>query len=92
LDDHFAHVFIDCLKDPNRNRELISSILRLKATMPSFPRLTEEWIGRKVSSSSIVSLEADSDGRLMAVKTSPDQLIIERIQHDLAFFKKGIIY
>jgi serine/threonine protein kinase len=49
--------------------------------------LTAEWIGGKFSSLSIVSLEADSDGRLMAVKTSPDNVIIERIQHDLAFLK-----
>jgi TPR repeat protein len=33
LDDHFAHFFIDCLKNPNMNPELVDSIERLKATM-----------------------------------------------------------
>jgi TPR repeat protein len=39
LDDHFAHLFMDCLKDPNMNPVLIAFIQRLK-TMPSGPRLT----------------------------------------------------
>jgi serine/threonine protein kinase len=56
--------------------------------MPRGPGLIAEWIGGKFSSSSIVSLEADSDGRLTAVKRSRNNVIIERIQHDLAFLKK----
>jgi serine/threonine protein kinase len=68
--------------------DLVDSIERMKLTMRSGPGLTVEWIGGKFSSSPIVSLEEDSDGRRMAVETSPDNVIIERIQHDLAFPKQ----
>jgi TPR repeat protein len=88
LDDHLVHLFIVCLKEPNINPELIASIQGLKATMPNGPRLTSERIGGKFSSSSIMKLEADSNGCLMMVQTSPDSLITERILHDLAFLKK----
>jgi serine/threonine protein kinase len=56
--------------------------------MPSGPGLTLKWIGGKLSSSLLMSLEADSHGRLMAVKTSRDKRIIERIEHDLTILNK----
>jgi serine/threonine protein kinase len=60
----------------------------LKSTIPSGPGSTAEWIGGKFSSSPVVSLEADSDDRLIVVKTARDDLLIERIQHDLAILKR----
>jgi TPR repeat protein len=73
LDDHFAHLFIDCLKDSDASPELISSIERLKVAMTKFdcPELTAKLVGGKLlyKCSSNVEVMVESDGKLTAVKT-----------------------
>jgi TPR repeat protein/serine/threonine protein kinase len=89
LDDHLAHLFIDCLKDPNVSPELIHSIQRLKATMPSGPKLTVKAIADKLrcETSSHVKLTVDSNGNLTVVKTVSDPHPIERIEREATIHK-----
>jgi hypothetical protein len=90
VDDHFTHLFIDCLKDPDGSPELISSIQQLKATMPGCPGLGAKWVGGKLFSMSrlsVVNLEEDSHGRLMAVKSVSDPLAIEWVKRDVEILK-----
>jgi serine/threonine protein kinase len=88
VNDNFTHLFIDCLNDSDLSPEIISSIEGLKETIPDCPGFTAKLVGGKLFPSSVVSLEADSDGRLMAVKSAGSSVPIERVKRDVGILKR----
>jgi serine/threonine protein kinase len=89
LDDHFAHLFIDSLNDPDLSPQLNSSIQQLKATKPIGPRLRVQEICDKLGCKgySNVVIRVESNDNLTVVKTMSIPNPIERIKKEVIFYK-----
>jgi hypothetical protein len=78
-DDNLSRLFVECLKDPDTNPELVFSIQRL-LSISSGPKKTPEWVDNKMTSwlSSNVRLMEEFDGSLIVVKSPKTQSAVER--------------
>jgi TPR repeat protein len=96
--DRLAGLFVECLKEPQAlsgaSTELITSIERLKASMPAETKLqmrtanwnTESQLGR--GDSSVVTLARSPEGTLLSVKTAETSRTHELIKRETVIHKK----
>jgi hypothetical protein len=82
LDDHFIHLFTDCLDDSNASSDLIASIERLKSEITNGLHIRAAFIGGELSRQcpSTVRFEIKSDGTMITVKTTSDSRKIAMIR------------